>query len=99
MIHMKKLFLPILLMLTMAVSAFAYTGILPTDNTPFTVQNVKAISPGPAAAACTQISKTKGLLATFATTDTAGKYYLMLYWTATDNAGAPLVVKRTLNSN
>ena len=97
---MKKLFLlTILLLAVSCAAAFAYTGVLPIDNTPATVQNVKAISPIPVAAACTQVTKTKGTLATFATTDSLGKYYLMLYWTATDNAGAPLVVKRVLNSN
>ena len=97
---MKKPFLlSLMLLLALAGSAFAFTGVLPVDNTPTTVQNVKGISPQVGAAACTQISKTKGLLATYATTDTAGKYYLQLDWTASDNAGAPLVVKRTLNSN
>ena len=88
-----------LLVAVFCTEAFAFTGVLPVDNTPTYVQNVKGISPIPVASACTQVTKTKGTLATFATTDTLGKYYLMLNWTASDNAGAPLVVKRTLNSN
>jgi|GEM_PF-6604140 len=96
---MSLTLMTILLLVTMCVAALAYTGILPTDNTPVTVQNVKAISPSPAAASCIQVTKTKGTLGTFSTTDTAGKYYLMMYWTASDSAGAAKIVKRSLNSN
>jgi hypothetical protein len=100
MLTMKKMFLlTTILALAMCASAMAYTGILPTDNTPFTVQNVKAISPSPAGASCIRVAKTKGTIGTFTTQDTLGKFYLMLGWTSTDDAGAPLVVKRSLNSN
>jgi hypothetical protein len=89
----------VLLCAIATVAQAVYTGILPYDNTPFPVQNVKSICPLAEAASCVTITKTKGLLATFPTTDSNGKFYLMLYWTASDNSGNPLIVKRVLNSN
>jgi hypothetical protein len=89
----------LLLMVVICGSAFAYTGILPTDNTPVPVQNVRGISPVPVAASCITVTKTKGSLGSFSTQDTTGKYYLMMSWTATDPSGTPTIVKRALNSN
>lgn len=96
---MKTVLLIMTLVLVMCAGAMAYTGILPEDNTPFTVQNVKAISPQVTGASCVQITKTKGTLATFPTTDSLNKFYIMFGWTASDNSGNPLIVKRTLNGN
>lgn len=83
-------------LLAFASNAFAAAGTLVKDKSKLwvPVQSVQGLSPVPAASACTTSTGTKG---TIVTVNPAG--YLALRWIATDAVGAPVVIKRFLNSN
>lgn len=58
------------------------------------IQSIQGLSPAPASSACTTATGTKGTIVTVTPAGYAG-----LKWIATDAVGAPVVVKRFLNSN
>lgn len=96
----------ILIVFTMilAPAAFAgYPGTLPQDNTPFTMQNVRGISPVKAASSCVTKNLTHGgTIATFNVTDsTTGKLYSQMFWSSFKSAtdSTAVIVKRSLDTN
>ena len=106
---MKTLLILIAIFILTCVTAFAagtlpYThsatpvaaGTLPYTHsaTPVAVQNLVGLSPVAATANCTTASGTNGTIATVTTTG-----YIGLKWAAIDSTGAPVIVKRCVNSN
>lgn len=81
----------VLLVLSLAGMTFA---AMPGTKQGTVIQNLKGLSPAPAAATCTSITATKG---TIATVSPAG--YTALEYAATDGTATALIVKRRLNSN
>lgn len=95
---MKKLItLCMLLTLICMASASFAAGKLPYDRSggKLAIQNLVGLSPDPAVSSCTTATKTKGTLVTV----TNDGSHIGLKWTATSATGAPIVVKRRLNSN
>lgn len=94
---MKKfsLFLSLTILLAFANTSLA-AGLLVKDKSKLQtpIQSIVGLSPVPAASACTTSTGTKGTIVTVTPTGYAG-----LKWIATDAVGAPVVVKRFLNSN
>ncbi len=86
--------------LTLTLVAFASNamaaGQLVRDQSKLWVpiQSIQGLSPAPASSACTTLTGTKGTIVTVTPAGYAG-----LKWIATDAVGAPVVVKRFLNSN
>jgi hypothetical protein len=92
----KSICLTLLGLLVLATTAMAGSK-LPYDSSrpAVAIQNLVGLSPLPAVSNCTTATKTKGTIVTV--TNSAG--YIGLKWTAVSAAGAPIVVKRRLNSN
>lgn len=82
------LFLAVILVSSLAVAA------MPGTKQGAVIQNLKGISPAPAASNCTSITATKG---TIVTVNPSG--YTAVEWSATDGTPTALAVKRHLNSN
>jgi FtsP/CotA-like multicopper oxidase with cupredoxin domain len=79
------------LLLGLAMASFA---AMPGTKRGDLIQNLKGISPAPAASTCASITATKGTIATV----TPGTYTAIEY-AATDGTSTALSVKRKLNSN
>jgi len=83
--------------MVLALSSLAQAaGTLPYTKaaTPALIQNLQGLSPAPVGSACTTATGTKGTIVTVTTTG-----YIGLKWIATNAAGAPVVIKRYINSN
>jgi len=93
----KSLFSFLLLTLCLVATSAVAGGKLPFDKSGLKVpiQNLVGLSPDPAASNCTTATKTKGTIVTVTNSGT----YIGLKWWAVSAAGAPIVVKRRLNSN
>lgn len=80
-------------LLGLAVSAWAAGQLVKDKSKSFVpIQNIIGVSPTPDGTACTTKTGTKG---TIVTVPVSG--YIGMKWTATDAAGAAVVVKRYVN--
>lgn len=96
---MKKLrvIFSLLLAICLVTSTAFAAGKLPYDKSGMKVpiQNLVGLSPDPAVSNCTTATKTKGTIVTI----TNDGSHIGLKWWAVGATGAPIVVKRRLNSN
>ena len=93
----KHMFSFLLLSLCLVATSALAGGKLPYDKSGMKVpiQNLVGLSPDPAVSNCTTATKTKGTIVTV----TNDGSHIGLKWSAVSAAGAPIVVKRRLNSN